>query len=114
MMPDASFVPWVRLFFSSCFFIYSLIIYLLFRFYPCFETRVGLWQRLGVAATKTGTNDASGIVCAPRYVLFSLCFFDILTNDLILAQGGLMTIVGAAAMKTAQMMYLAGIAGVQT
>jgi hypothetical protein len=45
---------------------------------------------------------------------FSSCFFNILTNDLILAQGGLMTIVGAAAMKTAQMTYLAGVAGVQT
>jgi hypothetical protein len=45
---------------------------------------------------------------------FSSCFFNILTNDLILAQGGLMTIVGAAATKTAQMTYLAGVAGVQT
>jgi hypothetical protein len=63
-----------------------------------------------MAVTKTGTNDASGVVCAPRYVFFSSCFFNILTNDLILVQGGLMTIVGAAAMKTAQMTYLAGVA----
>jgi hypothetical protein len=34
-----------------------------------------------------------------------------LTNVLILAQGGLMTTVGVAAIK---MTYLAGIAGVQT
>jgi hypothetical protein len=47
----------------------------------------------------------------PKYVFFSLCFFNMLTNDLILAQGGLMTTVGVAAIK---MTYLVGVAGVQT
>jgi hypothetical protein len=59
-----------------------------------------------------GTNDASGIVCAlGTYISFSSCFLNILTNNLILAQGGLMTTVGVAVMK---MTYLVGVAGVQT
>jgi hypothetical protein len=42
-------------------------------------------------------------------------FFNMLTNDVILAQGGLMTTVGEGRhQKWAQMMYLADIAGVQT
>jgi hypothetical protein len=61
-----------------------------------------------------GTNNVSGIVCALGMFFFSSCFFNILTNDLILAQGGLMTTVGAAVIKMAQMTYLVGITGVQT
>jgi hypothetical protein len=68
---------------------------------------------LGAAATKTGTNDASDIVCALSS-LFLFMFFNMLNNDLILAQGGLMTTVGGTAPKRAQMTYLAGITGVQT
>jgi hypothetical protein len=113
-MPDASFVPRVRLFFSSCFFIYSLIFYLLFRFYLCFEARVGLMAMVGGGSDKNRHKQCVWHCLCPRYVFFSLCFFNILTNDLILAQGELMTIVGAAATKTAQMTYLAGVAGVQT
>jgi hypothetical protein len=71
---------------------------------------------LGAAVTKTSTNDASDVVCASSmYVFFSSCFFDMLTNDLILAQGKLMTTVGEGqCRKQAQMTYLAGVAGVQT
>jgi hypothetical protein len=54
MMPDASFVPWVCLFFFFVFFIYSLIIYLLFRFYLCFEAKVGLMAKVGGSGNKNG------------------------------------------------------------
>jgi hypothetical protein len=62
-------------------------------------------------ATKTGTNDASDVVCALSMSFFLGVFFNMLTNVSILAQGGLMTTVGAAAIK---MMYLVGVTGVQT
>jgi hypothetical protein len=99
MMPDALLVPQVCLFFSLCLFIYSLIIYLLFRFYLCFEAQVGLMAKVGGSSDKNRHKQCVWCCLCPRYVFFSSCFFNMLTNDLILAQGGLMTTVGAAAMK---------------
>jgi hypothetical protein len=57
-------------------------------------------------ATVGGSGDKNRhkqCVCrclCPRYVFFSLCFFNILTNDSILAQGGLTTTVGVVVTKT--------------
>jgi hypothetical protein len=85
-------------FFSSCFFIYSPIIYLLFRFYLCFEARVGLMETVGGSGNK---NRHKWCIWHCKYVFFSSCFLiHMLTNDLILAQEGLMTTVGGVVPKT--------------
>jgi hypothetical protein len=56
---------------------------------------------VGGSSNKNGHKQCIWHCLCPRYIFFfSSCFFNILTNDLRLAQGGLMTTVGAAAMKT--------------
>jgi hypothetical protein len=55
---------------------------------------------VGGGGDKNGHKRCVWRCLCPRYVFFSSCFFNILTNDLILTQRGLMTTVGAAATKT--------------
>jgi hypothetical protein len=88
---------------SFFFFVFFYILtnnYPLFRFYLCFEARVGLMATVGGSGNKNGHKRCIWHCLCPRYVFFSSCFFNILTDDLILAQGGLMTTVGVAAIKT--------------